>query len=205
VAHLDFALPDNDTPQQIHVSLDLTKHHGGRLFNGLQTQIAAVAWLASIHGTDESDDFMWAVDRVFAFVASDGTLMMGATCAAQGEDGHFHRLGYQVNVRTTPIHISLLDFDPRVVNAGDRVVVLVEIDIPAPANGVEVVLTTNHPGALFDVNKQGTFVLKIDPGKRSARTDIVTNAARFRSGTTRVTVTATISTESVSNTFEVVK
>jgi hypothetical protein len=205
IAIVGYQLPGNDNMQHLVVNIDLTKFHSGRQFNSATTKLAPVVWLASIHGTDAANNFTWAIESASAMIEKTGNASLIAKCATQGEDGSFDRLAYQVNILTTSVGVRKVDVDPREVAAGERVVVVIEIDVPAAMPQQRVELKTDHRGAVFNRTGLTTGFGEVPGGSTTTTEIILTRAADFGPGTTLVTVTAAIGSLSQSVTFTVHK
>jgi hypothetical protein len=83
--------------------VDLTQFHGGRVFNPGISQVVASASPASFTGTDNADEFAWAVDQAAAVIGPDGKLELRADVAVAGTGGLLHRIAYQVFVQTNGV------------------------------------------------------------------------------------------------------
>lgn len=94
---------DDDDFTRKQVIVDLTRWHGGRVFNPGMSQVIASASPASFTGTDDADEFAWAVDQTGATVLPDGKLELRCDAAVAGSGGLLHRIAYQVFVQTNGV------------------------------------------------------------------------------------------------------
>jgi hypothetical protein len=90
------------TPQGV---VDLSLFHG-HIFNPGISQVAVSAAPASFTGSDNADDFAWAVDQAFPVIRPDGTLELHYDAAVAGEGGLLHRIAYQVFVQTNGVALT---------------------------------------------------------------------------------------------------
>jgi len=104
--------PEQDDLIHERFDVNLSKLHQNRPFPGFATQVAASASLGSIHGTDNADEFTWAVDRAFADVSPDELLKLHVDVAMQGKKGSFRAFAYQVFVQTFGIVIISSNQNP---------------------------------------------------------------------------------------------
>jgi hypothetical protein len=106
-----FGLTHSDTFSfsQATATLDLEARHLGRKFDPRTTNARASAvGLAGITGSEEAENFTWAVDKTATRIEPDGTLLLIVDLAKQGalDVPNFVRvtqlyfISYQVNVRT---------------------------------------------------------------------------------------------------------
>jgi hypothetical protein len=105
---------DDDDWSTSTVIVDLTRWHGGRVFNPATTIAIASASLASINGSDNANDSTWAVNRSFTAIVPEpgtedqpaGTLQLHADVAVRGQGNLVWRISYQIFIQT--IGFSLL-------------------------------------------------------------------------------------------------
>lgn len=146
IAIVDLSGDDDNVLGRTSRFINLSKAHS-RPFAPVETAIAPVAYLASLHGNEDAEQFLWAVDRVTAMV--DGQeLKLFTDLAIQGKDTIFLRLAYQVNVTTSAVTVKDLILDASPTTAGQAVALIVELSEPALQGGQEVLLTTDKPGDL---------------------------------------------------------
>ena len=95
--------------QRFRVTLDIEARHRGRKFDASKTVARASAvGLTGITGSEEADSFTWAVDKTSTRIEADGTLVLVADLAKQGEldppdfalVSQLYFISYQVTVRT---------------------------------------------------------------------------------------------------------
>jgi hypothetical protein len=96
---------DDDNFVRERLDLLLSRVHGNIPYNPQLTQVVGSASPSSIHGTDDADDFSWAVDRAFADISPTGELILHVDAAVQGSGGLFSRFAYQVFLQTAGMQI----------------------------------------------------------------------------------------------------
>ena len=78
IAQINFDAGDNDDLHTDHAFLDVSFFHGNTLFDpdSAATTVAAIAWPAGMHATDDADQTTWAVDTSSSSIAADGRLTL---------------------------------------------------------------------------------------------------------------------------------
>jgi len=118
-----------------------------RLFAAGATDVAAVAWPASMHGDDGADQETWAVDRVEPTVDDRGRLLLRFFMALQGEDSALSSVAYRTYVRTASVALKRISIVPNdVVLQNDPVPLAITLllEANAPAGGQPVALATER-------------------------------------------------------------
>jgi hypothetical protein len=119
------------------ILVDLTKWHGGRVFNPVTTIAIASASLAAINGSDDAGDSTWAVNKSWAEIVSGdpftpaGTLHLRAALALRGAGNLIWRLAYQVFIQTIGFNVLPLGMGGLAVMASG----LTAITIPRGGSG----------------------------------------------------------------------
>jgi hypothetical protein len=110
---------DDDGWSTSTVEVDLTRWHGGRVFNPATTIAIASASLASINGSDNANDSTWAVNRSFTTIlpgtalSPAGALHLLADVAVRGQGNLVWRISYQVFIQTIGFSLLRLMASPR--------------------------------------------------------------------------------------------
>lgn len=104
------ARDDDDFTRTPEVVVNLTAFHG-HVFNPGSAAVASAA-PASFTGSDNADDFAWAVDRAFPVIKPDGTLELHYDAAVAGAGGLLHRVAYQVFVQTNGVMLTQFGTSP---------------------------------------------------------------------------------------------
>jgi hypothetical protein len=188
IAEINFAAGDNDDLHTDHAFLDVSSFHGDKLFdpNSAATKLAAIAWPASMHATDDADQVTWAVDTVAPFVAANGRLTLDVAVAVQGSNGNLARFSYEVFAATQSVSLVEFTVQPLAVQLGQQAAAFtvgVQINQEAVGNGGFVFLSTDHPGASLPNS------VRVRPGTVTAFANGTLDPQRFLLGDTVVTIT----------------
>ncbi len=127
----------DETMDRFSAFIDLSTKHNRNFLPSPRTVAAPVAYLASLHGTDDAEDCTWAIDNVSTDLTK-GKLIVLLDLAVQGEDDDFNRLAYHVSVRTlVPLELAGVILYPpnRVIHSGNVGFVQAVLSAPAPQGG----------------------------------------------------------------------
>lgn len=156
------AIPDyngdaDDNLRRDTFVLNISKKYAKNFIKGL-TDIAPIAYLATVHGNEDADQFTWAVDAVRSDIfvpgkkapakpGDSGELRVHMDMAVQGENTSLTRIAYQVNVTTAAVNVREVRVDPPVIRAGGEFGLVVFLDTKAPQT-LQVTLEFESPAVL---------------------------------------------------------
>ena len=198
IALLDWKLA-NDRLNHDLGELDLSGIHaigtqprGERLFAAGATDVAAVAWPASMHGDDSAGQETWSVDRVIPKVDDRGRLRLQVFVALQGEDCALSSVAYRTYVRTTSVALKRISIVPNDVIIHDDpvpIAITLLLEANAPAGGQPVALATERgsldlplavvPEGSADVTVTGQVLPFYGPGDTQQTVTATTSVNRL--------------------------
>ena len=182
IIEIDWPAPRDNILAHDVLELNLSDWHGDIHFDSNVTQLASVAWPASMHADDDADQVTWAVDTAHTFVSAANRPTLHMDLAVQGDKGMLGRIAYQVFARTTSIPIKSFD----VVQSPWRPVLeaTVVLSQVALGNGEDIYLSGGQAGAKLPAKL--TIPGGTDTGVVVAPLDL----SQFPQGNTQIEFTA---------------
>src|SRR5262249_10137767 len=177
IAEVDWRVSSNKLAHE-SVELVLSDWHGDIRLDLKNTQLAAAAWPASMHGDDDPNQFTWAVDEAFAFVSAAQRPILHMNVAVQGDKAALSRIGYEVFARTTSIPIK--SFDVRQVVFNPSLSITVVLSQNAVGSGEDIFLTS------FDSRVKLPAKVTVPADSDTLTTGVTINLGLFPIGDTPV-------------------